>query len=67
MPGTVKLIYKDELIALRNYDCIAERKRVIAYWKSLYAAKFARCAIQIKPDLDPRKLREQKLKAVMYD
>lgn len=49
--GTIKLFYKDELIALMDYEGPQSRIRILDTWKSIYGKKFSECAIQYRPDI----------------
>lgn len=49
--GTIKLIYREDEAAVRNYKSGTDRKNIIEYWKLMYAERFNKCAIQISPDI----------------
>lgn len=52
------LIFKEEVLDVKSYDCKAHRNRSIDYWKRIYGKRIEECFIQIYPETDVNAIRE---------
>lgn len=53
MSGTVSLYHFGEIVTLRKYDCNAEKRKAVEYWKKIYGPGFKHCEIVDDPSPKP--------------
>lgn len=50
MSGTVKLIFKEEVVRQHIFSCNNHKDKIVGDWKKLYGPMFERCKILVDPD-----------------
>ena len=54
--GFITLVYKDNFLEQRQYDCISERKKTIEAWQKRFKRQWIHCSFLINPEIDTQKI-----------
>jgi hypothetical protein len=50
--GFITLVYKNDFIEQRFYDCLSDRKGIIELWEKRYKRQWSNCTFLVNPHTD---------------